>query len=454
MPSPAEIQRGITLYTQAKGLHASGSVNDAAPLYGRALSLIPNHPALRADYARALDHIARQLAHAGRWEDALVRAKQACALHETSAYLYLVLHALEQLGKCDELDVLVPEALMRHGSSPAIRAACATHLLKAGTDYAKAFAMCADMRSADADPRSHQTIASFGQRWNGKPFAGTLRVIADGGLGDQIIGASMLVNLQQMEQHAEVICETRLLPLFRRSFPALSFRANDADGLRNLPSEINQQRDQYIHLIDLGMFFRKTSADFPPNNLWLRPDETQARTWRADYQSRWPGRLLCGLAWRSARQMQDGSVKSIPLQMLAPLLREDSFAFLNLQYGDTRAEQQDLHALGITGLHTDAHIDPTHDIDALAAQIAALDLVITSSNVTAHLAGALGTPCWLLLPSTRPVLWYWGYTGDSTHWYGSLRIFRNTNDNGDWRELVGRLPAALQNFMAATTRSP
>lgn len=152
--------------------------------------------------------------------------------------------------------------------------------------------------------------------------------------------------------------------------------------------------------------------------------------------------------------MQDGSVKSIPLQMLAPLLREDSFAFLNLQYGDTRAEQQELHALGITGLHTDAHIDPTHDIDALAAQIAALDLVITSSNVTAHLAGALGTPCWLLLPSTRPVLWYWGYTGDSTHWYGSLRIFRNTNDNGDWRELVGRLPAALQNFMAATPRSP
>ena len=43
----------------------------------------------------------------------------------------------------------------------------------------------------------------------------------------------------------------------------------------------------------------------------------------------------------------------------------------------------------------------------LAALIDGLDLVVSTSNVTAHFAGALAKPCLLALQVTP--LWYWGW---------------------------------------------
>lgn len=55
--------------------------------------------------------------------------------------------------------------------------------------------------------------------------------------------------------------------------------------------------------------------------------------------------------------------------------------------------------------------------------------MVTTSNTTAHIAGALGVPCLVLLPRTRPVLWYWGYRGERTPWYPSLRLLRNEHED-------------------------
>ena len=59
----------------------------------------------------------------------------------------------------------------------------------------------------------------------------------------------------------------------------------------------------------------------------------------------------------------------------------------------------------------------------------------------AHLAGTLGVPCYLLMPLI--VDWRWGMTGDTTEWYRSMRIFRQTK-LGDWTPVVEAVREALR----------
>jgi ADP-heptose:LPS heptosyltransferase len=92
-------------------------------------------------------------------------------------------------------------------------------------------------------------------------------------------------------------------------------------------------------------------------------------------------------------------------------------------------------------------IDNTHDIDGLAALIAACDLVVTVSNTTAHLAGALGKPAWVLVPFGVARIWYWFKNRDDSPWYPRVRIRRQTIGQS-WAQLI----AAVAPEIADMTR--
>src|SRR3546814_1900249 len=86
-------------------------------------------------------------------------------------------------------------------------------------------------------------------------------------------------------------------------------------------------------------------------------------------------------------------------------------------------------------VHRDPGIDPTRNLDGLAAQIAALDCVVSSSNSTVHIAGALGMPCYVLLPAGRGRMWYWPRAGETSPWYSSIRLLRQ-QQAGEWGAVV------------------
>jgi hypothetical protein len=93
-------------------------------------------------------------------------------------------------------------------------------------------------------------------------------------------------------------------------------------------------------------------------------------------------------------------------------------------------------------IHTDDIIDQFKDLDAFAAQVAALDHVISVSNTTVHMAGALGVDCIVMPPPARGRLWYWSIEGDTTPWYQSVRIVRRALSE-TWTDQVARAAALL-----------
>jgi hypothetical protein len=90
-------------------------------------------------------------------------------------------------------------------------------------------------------------------------------------------------------------------------------------------------------------------------------------------------------------------------------------------------------------------LDLYGDLEGVAALAAACDLVITASNVTAHVAGALGRPVWLLVPEGNGRLWYWFAGRTDSPWYPSMRIFTRARGSS-WRDLLGAVARELGAF--------
>jgi ADP-heptose:LPS heptosyltransferase len=93
----------------------------------------------------------------------------------------------------------------------------------------------------------------------------------------------------------------------------------------------------------------------------------------------------------------------------------------------------------------DREVDQLADIDTFAAQVAAMDLVITIDNSTAHLAAALGVPTWLLLPYAPD--WRWLLQRSDSPWYPGMRLFRQPQ-RGDWPSVLAQVQAALVQRLA------
>lgn len=158
---------------------------------------------------------------------------------------------------------------------------------------------------------------------------------------------------------------------------------------------------------------------------------------------RTPGRKLAvGLCWSGKTENRDSRRRSMSVEALAPLLDTDGVEFFSLQYG--------ADALPASGEQLDGRIryldrEALGDFYRTAGIMQQLDLIITVDTVTAHLAGALGLPVWLML--NRGPDWRWGLAGESTPWYPTMRIFRQ-RVRGDWASVVESIAQALRERIA------
>jgi tetratricopeptide (TPR) repeat protein len=323
---------------------------------------------------------------------------------------------------------------------------------------------CCDLRAGDlaagwarfgaragADPASFAnggTMPPHIPLWRGEDLAGkTLLIWGEQGLGDQILFAGFLPSLAARK--IVLACAPRLVPLFARAFPHVAVLPQD-DAL---PAGLEgRQIDVQVPLADLGRHVWPARLPPTPRPAFLQADPERTAVLRRRYRD-WAGHgLLVGLSWHS-RRATAGPRKSLPLAARAPILRVPGVAFVSLQYGETEA---DLAAAGQSGVavHADPEVDATHDLPGLAAQIAAVDLVITVSNTTAHLAGALGGPVWTLAPVGGGSLWYWFRGHDpwqQSPWYPAMRVYHQPHP-GAWEPLLHRVKNDLEVTARAMAR--
>ncbi len=267
-------------------------------------------------------------------------------------------------------------------------------------------------------------------RWRGeRGLPGGVLIWGEQGVGDEIMFAGLLRDVLAEGNRCVVECDARLKPLFGRSFPEIDVVSrNDLQRVAGIAAQLPSG--------SLPGLFRRKPEDFSATTSpYLVADPAQIERFRTRYHD---GRPLVGIAWRSNNQ-KSGRRRSIELEQLAPLSALPGVRWVSLQYGNPVALEEETRAAAAPVL-IDAEVDPLADLDGFAAQVAAMDLVVTIDNSTAHMSAALGVPTWTLLPFAPD--WRWMLGREDSPWYPAMRLFRQLQP-GQWKFVIEQLQGEL-----------
>ena len=274
--------------------------------------------------------------------------------------------------------------------------------------------------------------------WDGTDLSKkSILIWTEQGIGDEIMFANMLETLSWMTDEITVECEERLVPLFQRSFPKMQFVSREQ---KPNPILLDRQIDYQIPIGSLAQWLRKNENQFPKKGSYLSASSEKASQLRDKYENLTDGRFLVGISWKSINHGTEKEKNTI-LENWTPILSQKDCFFINLQYGNTEQEISKYCSSTGTLIYTDQEINPLKNLDDFAAQISALDLVISISNTTAHMSGALGKKVWTLLPYVPD--WRWMLKREDTPWYPNMKLFRQSQMH-DWRDVFQRVSLSLK----------
>lgn len=153
-------------------------------------------------------------------------------------------------------------------------------------------------------------------------------------------------------------------------------------------------------------------------------------------------RPIVGINWQGNPVTEKNQLKgrSFPLEAFSPVISQVNVSLLSLQKG-FGSEQLQSCTFRECFVKCQDKISEVWDFLETAAIVANCDLVITSDTAVAHLAAGMGKKTWLLLHKVPD--WRWGFAGEESFWYPSMRLFRQ-QESGNWDEVIHRVAIALR----------
>ena len=394
-------------------LRAIGQPEAALDEFRRALFLAPHDPVSRFN-------IAGTLADLDRLEEAIVWLSQAADAGH--------IPALAALGTA-HLQLAQPGGALRWfrlarqagDTAPTVRLGEGLSLLTMG-DLKPGW----DGYEARPAPSPFLGGRDAALRWTGaQPITGrTLLIWAEQGLGDSIMFARYVPLLRQ--RGARVILTVQE--------PLLKLMADFADRVVAEGSTVSF--DLHCPLPSLPRAFGTELATIPARMPYLHTDIERLKRWHA----RLGPRPRVGLVWAGNPDHAGDRQRSLTRTDVNGLLAIRGINWHILQKNIIADDEVALSEF--PAVHTPG--PGFADLADTAACIAVLDLVVTVDTAVAHLAGALGKPCWIMLPHAADFRWL--RDRDDSPWYPSMRLFRQSR-RGDWPGVIAAVATALTGFV-------
>lgn len=275
------------------------------------------------------------------------------------------------------------------------------------------------------DELKHSKISR--PRWDGSPMNGeTLLLIAEQGMGDNL----------QFIRYAEMVAEKggTVIVLTHRPLERL-FKS--LKGVAHVTTGIPEPKHfhRFCPLMSLPAAFGTAEESVPANVPYLHADVGLIEAWREKLSSY--GAFRVGICWRGSSGHVNDYFRSSSLEEMSCLFDVDGVTFFSL-HTERPDFEQDLPA-GVVDIGKDFG-----DFADTAAAMENLDLIISVDTSVCHVAGAIGRPVWTMIP--RGPDFRWGLKGESSSWYPSMRLFRQTK-LGDWPGVYARIREALQELV-------
>lgn len=257
----------------------------------------------------------------------------------------------------------------------------------------------------------------------------TLLVRAEQGAGDTLQFARYLPGAKERASHVVMECQRGLRALLQAANPGIEVVERVEGGVDSVVP-----CDFVVGLLSLPRVLQAEPDALADAVPYLRADEGRREIWAARLTGGKAKRV--GIVWAGSPTHRNDKNRSCSLADFAALADVPGLSYYSLQKGDA-AKQAEAPPEGLDVVDLSGEL---HDFADTAAALACLDLVITVDTSTAHLAGALGTPVWTLLPFSPD--WRWMLDRSDSPWYPSMRLFRQPKP-GDWQSVFADVAAAL-----------
>lgn len=267
----------------------------------------------------------------------------------------------------------------------------------------------------------------FEKIWKGEDIKNkTIYVYYEAGFGDTIMFARYLPLLK--EKCAKVIfgSQPSLVDLFSENFPKVEIIDED---------KTDEQLEFNVHapLMSLPYLLKlNTEKEVALTDKYLKPNPHKVQSYKEKYFKN--NKFKIGIKWHGKKTQSPQ--REIELKKFFKLFDIKDIKFYSIQKGEgieqlEFAKDYDIENLGQT----------FESFSDTAAAIENLDLVICNDTSVAHLAGAMGKPCWILLPFVQD--WRWSTDLSYCYWYKSVKIFHQKKA-GEWDNLFDEVYNELQ----------
>lgn len=433
--------RAVALVGAGIELLERGDAAQAERTFRAAVRLAPGLGAARSNLGAALHRL-------GRLDEAVAEHREAVRLAPREAMLHVNLAAA--LAAMLRFDEAVAELRVALAIDPGLRPALAgmggnewclgrhaealpylDAAVQLDPDDVQTRLWRGSARFALGDPAAWDDLncrlpAGSPPCWDGRPIDGTLLLVGTAeGYGDLFQGIRFAAEARR-----------RVGSIVLLTYPST---VRLLTGLPGVDRVITDQDDLPAHEawstpLSLGGALGITPETMGGVAPYLTVDAETVGRFRAGLDSI-PG-LKVGVAWQGNPRHHNDRHRSFPLAELAPLAEVPGVALISCQKG----HGTDQLATAPFPIETMGDAYQAGDWWPTAHVVSALDLLITPDSGIAHLAGALGVPTWIALPT--PAEWRWGSKGEETPWYPSVRLFRQDRP-GEWGGVFRRMACDL-----------
>jgi len=258
-------------------------------------------------------------------------------------------------------------------------------------------------------------------------------VLREQGVGDELLYGTMYFDLLNKFSDSVIECDERLLPLFKNSFESHKDKFVKL-GTHSLDENKINNFDYIIYAGSLGKYFRNDLNSFLQNP-YIKSFENY-RDLELDNILNENQDIKIGISWKSLKNRYS-SEKSLSLEDFENIFKIKDSIIFNLQYGDVKEDLKNFTKKQNYKIITLETLDLFNNFSGLANLLKHLDLFVTVSNSTAHLAGALGVKTILIKPENHASFHYWNYEDGKTPWYNSVNII--SKENLKDKEFINRL---------------
>jgi tetratricopeptide (TPR) repeat protein len=291
-----------------------------------------------------------------------------------------------------------------------------------------------EWRNKINDP-SNSYILKFNKlpKWDGVDYSKKIVIWGEQGLGDQILFSSALNELNEFKVLPTVLINKKMLSVYRKSFTKYNFLDMNSD------LEIFEYEYQ-ISIIDLQKYYRKSLENFKNIKVPYLYNKNEYKKIKIENSE---NKIICGLSWMSFGD-EIGNEKSIPLENFEFILNSKKIKFIDIQYYPKN--KREIILKEHKKLEKIKNINLYENFDILVEIVDQCDIIVTCSNTTAHVAGALGKNAFLLTPKYKGRHWYWQKDiNDISLFYPTVVILEQEFPQ-NWKHPIAKLEKLLENL--------